>query len=283
MQYRFLSDADFTELTKVFNLAFSDYFVPFNLTEQQLKTILTQRRVDLERSLGVFVNGEMVGFTINGFGLWNGKKTVYDAGTGVIPKFRRQKLAERMFDVLIPYFKNQGIEQYLLEVITINEKAFKLYEKLGFQTTRKVSLLKNANIFKSDLPMPKNVEIHEIKQCDWNLLQSFWDGKPTWQSSAEAFENKFANQMVFGAFSDKKCIGYLISTAKSVIAQIAVDKNYRRKAIGSMLLAQLQKHIGNEKRLSVVNLDVEMKETYSFFQNNGFNEVLSQFEMIKTL
>jgi ribosomal protein S18 acetylase RimI-like enzyme len=284
MIYRFLSDADFTEVTEVFNLAFSDYVVPVKLTEQELNNLFIQRHVDLKRSLGVFANDEMIGFTVNGFGLWNNAETVYDIGTGVLPSFRRQKIAEKMFEFMIPYFQKQGIRQYLLEVITENEKAFKLYKKLGFETTRKVSLIKSENIFESNLPIPKSLEVYEISEPDWNLLPAFWDGKPTWQNSVESIAATIPRKTYLAAFSDKKCVGYTaFSAAKGVIAQFAVDPKHRRKGVGSALLTELQKYIGKDKTISVLNLDVEIETAFEFLKKRGFSEAVSQFEMIKRL
>lgn len=40
--------------------------------------------------MGAFDNEELVGFVLNGFRNWYGKTTVYDTGTGVLPKYRRQ-------------------------------------------------------------------------------------------------------------------------------------------------------------------------------------------------
>lgn len=284
MNCRFLSDEDFTELTTAFNSAFSDYVVPINFTEQQLKNLLIQRHVDITRSLGVFSNEVMIGFTVNGFGMWNRIETVYNAGTGVIPSFRGQHIAEKMLEFIIPHFQKQGIKQYLLEVVTNNEKAFKLYEKLGFETIRKVLLMKSENVFEAKLSYPAGCNIYELEELDRNLLTSFRDGEPTWQNSVESIKATIPNKTYVGAFVDKKCVGYIVFSAiKGVIAQLAVEKTHRRKGIGLALLTEMQKIIGNEIKISVLNLDVEIETALKFFQNNGFSEVISQFEMIKKL
>jgi ribosomal protein S18 acetylase RimI-like enzyme len=189
-----------------------------------------------------------------------------------------------MFEFMIPHFKKQGIKQYLLEVVTKNEKALGLYEKLDFETIRKVSLLKAENIFETDISFQNNVNICEIKERNWNLLTTFWDGKPTWQNSVEAIEATIPKKVYLGAFLANKCVGYIVfSVVKGVIAQFAVDKNHRRKGIGFALLTEMQKIVGKERKVSVMNLDIEMEATSEFFQNRSFREVVSQFEMIKKL
>src|SRR5215212_7862641 len=88
INYRFLSTDDFTAVHAAFHEAFADYIIPFKLSESQLENHIATNAVDLNNSVGAFFNGKIIGFTLNGFGLWNGKSTVYDAGTGVIPEFR---------------------------------------------------------------------------------------------------------------------------------------------------------------------------------------------------
>ncbi len=139
--YRFLNETYFARLYDAFILAFSDYVIPFVLTEAQFRNHIILNAVDLSSTIGCVESDKLVGFSLNGFGKWNEKSTVYDAGTGVIPEFRRQGISGKMFDLMLPIFKEQGIEQFLLEVVTNNNPAVDLYEKLGFHKTRELALL----------------------------------------------------------------------------------------------------------------------------------------------
>src|SRR4051794_22495716 len=87
---RFLDDSYFDALYTAFIEAFSDYVVPFALTHTQFKNHIILNGVDLDRTVGCFVDDVLVGFSLNGFGDWNGRPTVYDAGTGVRPDHRRR-------------------------------------------------------------------------------------------------------------------------------------------------------------------------------------------------
>jgi ribosomal protein S18 acetylase RimI-like enzyme len=282
--YRFLREEDFSKLLDAFNQAFSDYLIPVILTESQFETFFIQRQIDIKRSLGVFVDDEMIAFTINGFGIWNEVDTVYDAGTGVIPVFRKQRVAEKMFEFMIPHFQKQGIKQYLLEVVTTNQKALGLYKKLGFEIIREVSLLKAEKPLETNISLNNKVNIYEMKDYNWNLLTTFWDAMPTWQNSIKAVDATIPAKIYLGAFLENKCIGYIVFSANAgVIAQIAVDKNHRRQGVGLALLTQMQMIVGREKKISVMNLDLEIKSTLEFFERRGFCEILSQFEMVKTL
>jgi ribosomal protein S18 acetylase RimI-like enzyme len=278
---RFLTEADFPELHQTFLEAFSDYFVPFQLSEEQLKNHIRQNSVELERCVGAFFEDKMVGVTLNGFGLWDGKKTVYDAGTGVIPAFRNQGIGKAIFDFMTPIFQQNGFQQILLEVISQNKMAIRLYEKLGFKQTRRLLYFEQKTPFEFT---PENkFEIREISAPDWELFESFLDGKPSWQNSLESIKRSI-RKVILGAFFEEKCIGYgVVYQNSGIIAQIAIAKKFRREGVASMILGEMQKRLGENKNLRASNVDESFTDAVEFLRQCGFIETLSQLEMIKTL
>jgi len=52
----------------------------------------------------------------------------------VMPEYRRQGLADRLFDTCLAYCRDVGIEMLFLEVRASNTPAVSLYEKRGFVT-----------------------------------------------------------------------------------------------------------------------------------------------------
>lgn len=79
------------ELTDCFNQAFADYPLPFHLTEEELKSRLRASCVDKELSYGAFFNGNLIGFILNSYNIYNDKKVVFDVATGIIPEHRGKK------------------------------------------------------------------------------------------------------------------------------------------------------------------------------------------------
>lgn len=279
--YRFLTPEDFLTLHQTCLTAFSDYFVPVEISEAQFENHIFQNAVDLTLSVGAFFEEKMVGYTLNGFGLWNGKQTAYDAGTGVIPEFRNQGIGKNMFEFLLPKFREIGTRQMLLEVIEDNKNALKLYEGLGFKCSRKLAFFEeNENLI---LKPNEEVEIREIEKPDWKLLKTFWDGNPSWQFSSESIERKSLPKIFFGAYLDEKCVGYGVTGPKGIIHQIAVEKNHRRKGIGSAILAQFLTKIEKDNKLRFSNVDFSLKETIGFIEHLGFDLKITQLEMIKPL
>jgi hypothetical protein len=66
--------------------AFRDYEPTRN--KPQLNKMLHRRGYVPELSFGAFDGDQLVGFTLNGLGPFEGKRTVYDTGTGTIPAYR---------------------------------------------------------------------------------------------------------------------------------------------------------------------------------------------------
>lgn len=281
---RFLSSGDFDALYATFTAAFSDYVYPFALTAAQFQNHINLNGVDLERTVGCFESERLVGFSLNGFGKWHDVETVYDAGTGVIPEMRRKGVAEAMFDMMMPRFQSEGIAQFLLEVITTNPGAIRLYEKLRFRPVRELALLQRDGEVKAAVSGPKGLTIDEITEPDWLLLQTFWDGEPSWQNSIDSIRRSMKLKRIFGAFVDQRCVGYIVFSSKfGRVSQIAVDKAYRDRGIGTGLLRRLQTETASGYSLQIINVDKSLERVVRFFRSRGFYERLAQHEMVLTL
>lgn len=278
--YRFLSSADATSLFECFLAAFSDYQVDMRISREQFEQRLARDGVQLEISAGAFDEKTMVGFYLNAPGDWQGKKTVYDAGTGVVPAYRRQGIAEELFAMMVPRLKEMGVEQYLLEVLTSNERAVALYRKLGFVDTRRFAVFRKSEPVK---PL-SDLSIRRVDEPEWELFESFWDGYPSWQNSIDAVERVANERVVVCAYANEKCVGYGIAFRPgSSLMQLAVAREYRRKGIGARVLSALQREVSSTEGLKVNNVDEELKETLAFYEAMGFKMVLEQFEMVKSL
>jgi ribosomal protein S18 acetylase RimI-like enzyme len=279
LSYRLLTAADFSALYECFLLAFSDYLVDMQMSEREFAQRLARDGVQLEISAAAFDDERMIAFYMNGHGDWQGKPTAYDAGTGVIPHYRGRGVAKDLFTFVVSRLKERSVTQYLLEVLSTNERAVTLYRKLGFVEIRRLAVLRSQNTLEP-LDDLAEVEISHIETPDWKLYQSFWDGYPSWQNSVAAVERIPNERVMFGAHVNDRCVGYgIVFSPAANLMQIAVAPAYRRKGIGSRLLRLLS---GGEA-LKVNNIDEELKGTLAFFEANGFKVVLEQFEMSKSI
>ncbi len=279
-----LDSISFDTLYSAFNEAFGSYEVKVNKDELQI--MLKRRGFVPKLSFGTFVNDKLVSFTLNGIGMFNGKKTAYDTGTGTIEAFRGKGMASKIFTYSIPYLKDAGISQYLLEVLQHNESAVSVYKKLGFTVSRDFNYFVQPNIDVKlhDKQLRSSLSIKEtcLDSATENLI-SFWDFIPSWQNSFEAILRCADDFRVIGAYDGQRLIGYCIFEPNSGdLTQIAVDKAYRRQGIGTALLKEALFR-NRHSSVKAVNSEINCEAMTAFLESNNIPLKGKQFEMIKTL
>jgi GNAT superfamily N-acetyltransferase len=281
--HRLLSHDDFNSLYQCFLAAFSDYEVDMQMSREQFQQRLVRDGVGLEMSAGAFDGDRMIGFCINGLGEWQEKTTAYDAGTGVVPGHRGRGVAKGLFAFLEVKLREAGVLQYLLEVLTSNVPAATLYRRLGFVETRRLAVFRPQKGTKAGPQKVTNesgVITLRVEEPNWPLYQSFWDGYPSWQNSIAAIERVANETRILGAYEKNECVGYGVMFVPSAnLMQLAVSPRHRRQGIGSRILASLE----TSARLNINNIDESLTATLAFYEANGYQQVLNQYEMIKTL
>jgi ribosomal protein S18 acetylase RimI-like enzyme len=282
-EYRTLDKASFETIHKSFVEAFSDYIVRVALTPEQLRGMNVLRGVDYSASLGAFEAGELIGFTLNGIGLWNGRLTAYDAGTAVLKEFRGRGISTEMFSRLRPLLKGLGVERYLLEVITSNEGACRLYRKLGFKVNRRLDCLK---LKPGALRAAGSADalVKDIPPADWPALRPEMEKdasfRPSWQNSWDSILRLPENFEVKGVWRGGELAGCgVVATASGSIPQLWVKKERRRSGLGSALLCALAQAARTKGGLGWLNIDEQAADTLKFLEACGFERGLSQYEM----
>ncbi|MFT5823545.1 MAG: putative acetyltransferase [Crocinitomix sp.] len=123
MEFKTLNSIAIKDILTVFNESFSDYFVSFQLTLDQLAAKMLADKVDLDLSVGVFENEKLIAFILHGVNIINGNKALYNGGTGVVPQKRGHGLTKQMYHFILPVLQENGIHDLILEVISNNIQA----------------------------------------------------------------------------------------------------------------------------------------------------------------
>ena len=228
-----LESVSFKDLYAAFSSAFKDY--DFSLNADELRRMLDRRGYNPQLSFGAFFEGRLISFVFNGTGMYNNILTAYDTGTGTVPSFRGLHLTQKIFTFSLELIYQQGVRQYVLEVLQHNHKAIKIYRKLGFETQR------NFNYYSAKLSdiVPVLQVNHtacrilpsDLKNC---LNQTAWfDFHPSWQNDRASLERGIDNLDILGAYEREELVGFVIfEPASGDISSLAVAKDYRRKGIG---------------------------------------------------
>jgi ribosomal protein S18 acetylase RimI-like enzyme len=275
MEFNTLKGIETKDILHVFNESFSDYFIPFQLTEEQLDSKMLADKVNLNLSVGVFENGNLIAFILHGFDKINSEKIIYNAGTGVIPKKRGSGFTKQMYHFILPVLKEKGINKLFLEVIAENIQAVKSYEKSGYKIERELSCYKGEISISN---INNNLEINKLQDYNWNLMQSFWDISPTWQNSNNVVNELRNTNISLGAYIKNQLVGYIIYNPNNKrLQQIAINKNFRQRKIASTLMWKLIEKYGNT--FSIINVDKSSKSVNTFLTKIGFEKNLEQLEM----
>jgi ribosomal protein S18 acetylase RimI-like enzyme len=283
MKYRTLEKESFKRIYQCYIEVFSDYIVYLQPSFERFQKMTIRSGVDLEVSIGMYDNDDLVGFILNGVSTWRHEPTAYNFGTGILKKYRGKKYSKKMFGVLKQTLLEYNFKQYLLEVIQTNIPAYTLYCKQGFHINRELACFRcikeNLRTFNTDV----DLHFKKISSVDWGAVKAFWNSEPSWQNSIQAVEQCPDQFEKIGVFLKDECVGYAVCDPLSgEIVHIAVKKDVRREGIGSALLDKVSAEIKGSI-LRVINTDRKDQETMDFFRKNGFTNHINQYEMILEL
>lgn len=279
-KYVTLENIDIETIHDTFTSAFSDYQVKIDLPLWKFQNMLQRRGYGSDISIGAFNEQHMVGFVLNGVRKWDGMPTVYDMGTGIVSAYRKQGITTSMLSNIKEVLKEKGITHYLLEVIQSNTSAVQLYTKQGFEITRRFAC------FQLDKPSFRPMTTYKVEHLEkfdektWHDLIDFWDFLPSWQNSVDSV-NAVPDAFVYAVVRlEDTLVGYgIIDKRTGDIPQIAVSKLHRRQGIARSILSDLVQNTESNK-ISLINVDDASTITMTSLQALGFENVISQYEMI---
>lgn len=277
MEYKNLQNIQIEKLHKTFLDAFSDYTVNMDLSVEKFNSNLKRKGFSPEISIGAFENGNLVGFILNGLRNINGKLIAYDIGTGVKIDFRRQKITTNMFVYVKKILKDKKIDKYILEVITTNISALNFYKKERFRIKRKFNCFE---LNKKKFNFYYKYKVENLENLDLKPLSVFWDFTPSWQNSIDSINNISKDFIYSVVYSNKEIVSYgIINKNTGDIPEIAVNKNFRNQNIGISILSNLIENT-NSNIITINNIDDKSTITMNFLTKLGFENTVSQYEMI---
>ena len=269
------------ELFAAFSKAFKDYDI--QISKAELEVMISRRGYVPELSFGAFENGQLVSFTLNGIGTFNGIKTAYDTGTGTVETFRGKGLASRIFQHSLPELKNAGIQHYLLEVLQHNTSAVSVYRKQGFLASREFNYFsaEGTSVRTDSGKLPEGYRIQPIDLKLKRQMSSFHDFPPSWQNSFESVERRLTDFLMWGIFSGDILTGYCIFEPHSGdITQIAVAPAHRKRGVATCLLREAAK-ANRHPNLKLINTDIRCQAITLWAASVGLTLQGRQFEMIR--
>jgi ribosomal protein S18 acetylase RimI-like enzyme len=281
IKYESLKNIGLKEVYDVFIDAFSNYQIKLDVSYEKFSNMMKRRSVDFSVSMGIFDGNKLIGFVLNGKRIISNKLTAYDAGTGILQDYQGLKLGKKMLQKNIELLEKNNFDKYILEVITTNEKAFKLYQSFGFKIARKFECFKNTTMSINEFEPNTNIKVGKIEfsNINWDKVTSYFDFNLSWQNSATSIKEDVTKFLIFQAVYKKQSVGYgIIETKTGDIPLLAVNKKYRNRLIGSMILKKMKEE-AYASNLSILNIPPECSHISNFLDKHNFENFAQQYEM----
>jgi GNAT superfamily N-acetyltransferase len=268
-QYKNLENVTLDEVTRTWNLAFSDYIVPITMTPESIEAYFKVTGVDESKSYGAFYDDTLVGLLVNSVDTFRGETAAYDAMTGIVPEHRGSGLFSKLFEYTADGLKRNGIKRYYLEVITANEKACAIYKKKGGKIQREFSVLEGK--IQSDFYSNTEVEILPLSSFPKEEISVY---EPSFGNRVTSLYRNIDDYQVANAKMGRRITAAIFSKQGS-IRQIL----YKGEADRDLLRAVLTYLSQNYEKLSISNIPVTETELISELLNVGFKVLVNQYEM----
>lgn len=168
------SEFPLAQLADLMTRSFEGYFVPINITESALLSMLKRDSIDLTSSRVMINEDKPVGIALIARRGWTSRL----AAMGILTEGRNQSLGTQTMQKLIEEAKERQDKEMILEVIEQNTAGVKLYEKVGFKKVRRLVgyKLENPQIDSDEelqeidiRELARLVTYHGLKDLPWQL------------------------------------------------------------------------------------------------------------------
>jgi len=225
--------------------------------------------VNFNLSYGMFDKEKLVGFIIHAIDKRNGILSAFNTGTGVISKYRGQRIVKLIYEYALIDLEQNGIVNSSLEVITKNEVAIKSYQSVGFEICKTYKCFSGTiNIENGD-----QFELTEISQdkIDWSNLPNqeyySWDNQQETIIKGKYQFFQVLNNGITESF-------FIINPGSGYLAQfdlIRIENNGWNRLFSAI------KHVSNT--IKVNNVDIQLKKKINSLIRAGLKNSVDQYQM----
>ncbi len=262
MAYHNLSNHSIEVIVNCLCDSFSDYFVKMPEDPEFWRARFKAANANYNLSVGHSENGELVSFIIHCLDEVDGILTAYNTGTGVIESARGNRHVDKMYEHILPDLKAKNIKRCSLEVITLNERAIRVYERIGFNKTHEMFCY-GGTYTTQNFTKPLEVSLISVISKDDKIYS--WDNR---FNCIKRQEHRFKGYEIY---RDQTKIGHAILDPDSgYIAQIESTSSWDLVFDG---LSQ----ISNNLRIN--NVHESRSDLRQFLDHSSIEPSISQFEM----
>jgi ribosomal protein S18 acetylase RimI-like enzyme len=269
-EYQFSNALGYTleQMSEMHNASFSGYFMPAEMTPEMTADFWRSNTIDALRSMIMHdENGTFVGMARMGA---RGKRG-WCGGFGIVPEFRGSGASRLLAEQMVRVARETGLTSLQLEVLTQNTRAFKLYERVGFVTTRRlVGLMRSTEALPDGEPALRTERV-----AIETLLTEFASAaQPCWGCELATILNGSSEAIV-------------TSSPRGQFSGLIVQRNKAMNILSTFLqneltddeLAALLRQAAGEAGTLVVYNEPEESPYLARYRALGFSEFFTQYEM----
>jgi len=177
VEFKKLSDIPLSKTINLVNEVFSDYMIPVKWDIFSFKLDMKENSISLDDSFAMFVDDQMVGFSINALRPPRGRIDAF----GVQKYFREKGIGSSLLLYSLDQLKWKGIKEVFLEV-AYGDRAAKFYQKHGFVMRRTLKSFYTDQIMSAEIYKFDSATIDEIYD---EAIQNEKEWRhPNWQREA---------------------------------------------------------------------------------------------------
>ena len=252
--------------------SFADYFVPMSPDIDYWNARFRLSRIDLNLSFGYFEDGVLTGFILTGIDEHQGLLTAYNGGTGVIPSSRGKGVIDQLYQYAIPYFRAGNIQKCLLEVIIQNQRAIKVYQRIGFQRTKTLRCFRGF--------LPENINGHVLEVISFEDINKPSIQEPQllcWDHLAHAMQIAGNTFTCFRLMNiDHSPIGFfMLNRENGYVSQLDLLTG-TESSMWDSLIQNMGLVVSSVK---INNIDARRHDLIEALERNGMENFINQYEM----
>ncbi|MCE1248427.1 MAG: GNAT family N-acetyltransferase [Firmicutes bacterium] len=279
---RSLTNGDMPAVLIALRDSFSGYFIPMDLDMSKLLLMFHLYDIKTRYSFVLEEEGRMSAVMLIG----RRGDTARTGPMGVISSRQKSGLGEKLIKYSIPLLRDFGIKRMILEVITENHPAIRLYEKCGFKKTRNLYSyqIEDEKLFSSE-KAAEAVICKEGKNIPDDV--ELWLENYPWQRDWNTFK-KLKNECEYLCSGDEsdmlhlalwhKSIQFIIRTSSGKPVQTDRVNNKENSSLISRVAGLIAEARKIEPMLSFNNI-TEDELFYEINKHLGYKNYINQYEM----
>jgi ribosomal protein S18 acetylase RimI-like enzyme len=263
----------YKQLAEIYNQARVDYIVPMPMNARRMEEYVLHYDIDLDASV-VALNAEQLEAGIGMLGLRGDRGWI--TRLGVLPHRRGRHLGQYLMERMIESAVEQGMKTVQLEVIVGNEPARRLFEKLGFEATRTLLVIRRPPVLPEPDPVLDAMAVTPIP--DEAIAQTLSSREPgaSWVEETRSLLNAGGLRGLYAEHPSGERGWVVFQRTPFQLTHFVLSPDVSTE-LGRALLYHVHKQYAMQDT-KIENVPDD-HYTWPIFQSQGYLEVFSRTEM----